>query len=498
MILLSRVFGFLLCLISLTVLSHGLLDATANIEESLFGQCKNNLVYFNGSTREFLDLSIPHDHYILHRLPVNTEELVQYRAVPEIYTWIHRDLAVGLMKGVEQGKIWASRSDLQWQVAADHPRNNKSNCMRIAQLAVDRPIQLYQTMRQNIAEMYLVRKKNVLVHDVGITASNCGYLQMVDGCETKFKFIGRKWWMSCKVAIRDAKLRWEDLFNPRLSPLLASNHQLSTNNTTSNDSLAAPSILELCRDKSYWNDITRTVYPHWRYYEEVIVVTALWDSNYHHFLVDTLLRLIPILDYVQAHPTIPIHIRRTETELSYETFKLSAVRIRQSIGTILSIDPARFISGPIIAGEVLVPRMVKCNAFIANALEFRQLARALLVGAQQQVAQKWNTSSQGFNAMPLSANPPSEPRPVEPTSSRQLIPRWYPAQSPFVVHQTLSPPEHSPRVPKVNILPLDCTRDPFIICSCPILTLTCLLVMFTADTYSIPRLPTRNHLTQCS
>jgi len=130
------------------------------------------------------------------------------------------------------------------------------------------------------ADGFILKKNNVLIHESGIIASQCGYYQVVDGCETKFLFIGKKWWKNCQTQLKERNIRFRAVLRPD-SPLLSSVHG------------------DICRESS--------INGKWQYHEKVFVVTAIWDSNYHHFLVDTVLRFIRYLDFLKQHPEWKIH-----------------------------------------------------------------------------------------------------------------------------------------------------------------------------------------------
>ena len=99
-----------------------------------------------------------------------------------------------------------------WQLPLSHPRNNKTNCVRLATLAGISPIQIYQTYRDTSSAFYVVRANNAFIHETGIAFISCGYFQPLEGCETIFKFIGKRWWATCSDALKKRKLAWMDMF----------------------------------------------------------------------------------------------------------------------------------------------------------------------------------------------------------------------------------------------------------------------------------------------
>lgn len=99
-----------------------------------------------------------------------------------------------------------------WQLPLSHPRNNKTNCVRLATRAGISPIQIYQNYRESSSKFYLVRANNAFVHETGIAFISCGYFQPLEGCETIFKFIGKRWWARCSDTLNKRKLKWADIF----------------------------------------------------------------------------------------------------------------------------------------------------------------------------------------------------------------------------------------------------------------------------------------------
>jgi len=45
------------------------------------------------------------------------------------------------------------------------------------------------------------------------------------------------------------------------------------------------------------------------YHDQVLVINGFFDSNYHHFLIDSLTRLSRHVDFLLANPQVKIHIR---------------------------------------------------------------------------------------------------------------------------------------------------------------------------------------------
>lgn len=122
----------------------------------------------------------------------------------------------------------------------------------------------------------------------------CGYVQAHQACETIFKFLGKKWYGSCKNGIAGTKnVSWKTVWNG------------------SNESVNA--LLAACPEKHEKSATTL------KRHKRVFVISAGWDSNYHHFMLDSLTRLVRHLAFLKANPDIMIHIRASEQGYKKQT-----------------------------------------------------------------------------------------------------------------------------------------------------------------------------------
>lgn len=170
-------------------------------------------------------------------------------------------------------------------------------------------------------------------------------------------------------------------------------------------------------------------------HDAVFVLTSLWDHNYHHFAIDSLVKLIRYLPFLTRYPEIKIHIRRYEQFCKKKKYIRGGIEIRRRfwdlLGLVLRSDVSngnssnnnssssnsndnlsghrnvddshgnssattvtssstlrrplsdteisgRIISGPIIAKHVYVPKSTECNWAISSAHNVRLLANYLL------------------------------------------------------------------------------------------------------------------------
>lgn len=270
------------------------------------------------------------------------KEITEYNELPGMLTKSNPKLGLGIVKGAPQAAKWANNTANSWQLAADHPRNDKANCVKVSRLTGEAPVEIYDAYKLN-ADFYVVSAVNAVIHEAGIIGLPCGYFQPLEGCETIFKYIGRKWWNRCNDQFKKAKTEWPTYWKNKNDP------QLSTFNTTG------------CRDQ-YKGAIQR--------YDKVFVITASWDHNYHHFMIDSLTRLARHVDFLRDNPDIKIHIRRFD-QYAKDERAFAGIKMRHYLAELLGISSARFVSGVVLADQVYLPRAVKCNYPIASALEIR-------------------------------------------------------------------------------------------------------------------------------
>lgn len=319
-----------------------------NIRESLgfnlFGSCAYNVV-------EPLQLDQTHSDsmFQVHAVRPNENELDAYNRLPLTLTSANTKLGLGIVKGKSVASTWASNTANSWQLAPDHPRNNKSNCVRVSQQAGVAPVDLYSGLRRNV-DYYIVQARHALVHDTGIVGLECGYYQATEACETIFKFIGRKWWTQCSALLKTSKATWSSMFDNELAE-----------ETTGEIGFNA----SLCFTNPPVAVVPRV--------GRVVVIAANWDNNYHHFLVDCLSRIARILGFLRVNPDVRIHIRAFEQFAKKERYVAGGRKLRHRLLQLLGLDPARCISGPLRADVVYFPRAVQCNYPIAYAHQIRSV-----------------------------------------------------------------------------------------------------------------------------
>lgn len=81
--------------------------------------------------------------------------------------------------------------------------------------------------------------------------------------------------------------------------------------------------------------------------KSIFVITASWDNNYHHFIVDSITRLFRHLKFLQDNPNIMIHIRGFEQYAKKERYIAGGKELRLRLLNLLNISVDRVIYGNI-------------------------------------------------------------------------------------------------------------------------------------------------------
>lgn len=372
---LLQLFG-LLVILTYSFLTYAKEESDPSLQANMFGNCNLQEVL---SYPSYSDSSSVFNVYTTKAAARNSE-MKEYLSMPHTLTQVNEKLAEGIVKGVSMANGWVSRKDNSWQYPEQHPRRNKSHCVQMNRDAVQQPVAVYSNMRRMSTNFYLLMKRHVLVHESGIVGSPCGYYQALEGCETTFRFIGRKWHEQCTRQLRRAGIEWINATSS-LSPLLQ------------------PSNFRMCRDNV--GDVKGMNYS---YVSQLFVASSFWDNNYHHLVIDTLPRLIRYLPYLQQHREVKIHVRRFE-RYNKPLVAQRSLEMKRRVMRLLGLDFNRLVSGPVIAQEAMVPRSMMCNMPVLNSLEVRLVANHLLNRAEEVDIEKTSSTMPYF---PFTALPRAE------------------------------------------------------------------------------------------
>lgn len=332
-------------------------DDWKDISKNLFGKCA--LVEVN-----HFSLLVPDSYNQVSLLwePAGESERTEFMNLPNTLTQANDKLALGISNGSSVLTEWA-KLDSTWQFPERHPRRNRTLCQQYNNASVALPL-AHVYSRDYLVPFYLLAKRNALVHPTGIVASACGYHQALDGCETKFKFIGRKWYNMCSSQLKRRRISWDQALQPS-SPLL---EPIYTSNTSK------PLEYPLCRNPGEGN---------YSFVPQLFVASSIWDHNYHHLLVEILPRIIRHLPFLLSHAEVKIHLRASERSFEDPMAVHSAGLIKRRVFELLGLPPSRFVNGPVIAQEVYIPRTILCTYSNPNALEVRQVMKQLSAAAKE-------------------------------------------------------------------------------------------------------------------
>lgn len=291
------------------------------------------------------------------------DELERYLALPETRTL--GNLPLGSSETLER---WANATNKpSWQLPRWHPRQNRTFCVALAKEAGrdGKPKEFYHSLRlaSERNEHYIIQMHDAIIEERGMVATECGYIQAHDACETRQRFIGRKWMRSCEQRRKRQGLAWKDMFrSPEEHGHVCLRPKLVWANQSS----------ELWRRRPRQHPVP--------VHDAVIVVDAIWDHNFYHLMVGSLSRLARHYDWLQANPNVLIHMRGFDVVLGNETsFQVRTARsIWQRVFSLLKIDMRRLITGPALARTVYFPRSAPCNLPLSNALEMRVFVHRML------------------------------------------------------------------------------------------------------------------------
>jgi hypothetical protein len=169
----------------------------------------------------------------IYTFPPTEQEIDREKHLPRTRTG-----ANALLGTSTRAKRWGALTMQMWQIPADHPRQQKQYCVNLAKEAGEDSVPKAFYMNESISAVstfYLLHMKGpTMVHDIGIVAKKCGYHQAHEGCETKFKFVGRRWHSNCMSNSTSQGKKWEELFPPVLTtPIATTALQLSSSSSFS-------------------------------------------------------------------------------------------------------------------------------------------------------------------------------------------------------------------------------------------------------------------------
>lgn len=94
-------------------------------------------------------------------------------------------------------------------------------------------------------------------------------------------------------------------------------------------------------------------------HDSVLVMTAFWDHNYHHFIIDSLVKIIRYLPFLTKYPAVKLHIMRFEQFCKKLKYIRGGVEIRRRFWDLLGI---------VLRGNGLSPQGLVSDAAIAERI----------------------------------------------------------------------------------------------------------------------------------
>jgi hypothetical protein len=265
---------------------------------------------------------------------------------------------------------WGIKTESRWEIPSDHPGQQRANCVeQVKRVSNGDIVPFYDEYKKVERTSYVMRGEYAYVHPTGAVGLECGYFKGLEGCETRWDQ-ATEWWTRCTGHLRQHRLQWRDLWDKR------------------QNSFEAMKIYKACQDNSElmrFHKISPVPAPH----DKVFVATALWDFNYHHFLADSLARVITSIRFLRSHPDVKIHVRSLETydvdPVHKESYRRKVRGMRNGIFALLGIAPSRIVHGPVLAKTVYIPRNTRCSYALSNPIEIRLLGREMVHAALERV-----------------------------------------------------------------------------------------------------------------
>jgi hypothetical protein len=365
----------LLILVSLVVAQPGWLEEIKQSLTQNIAHCNWTLVDTNDiehhkkhATTRSLDSAAAHELAekglaVVHIVP-RGKDVQQFRSLPSSLSRGHSTLAAVAGKKGYTMENWGSKKALRWQIPKDHIGQNNSFCVeQINRISNGAAVPFYDAYKKIERTSYVMRGNYGYIHPTGVVGFACGYFKGLEGCETRWE-MGTGWWNRCEKYIHKHSLSWRDLWGKRAQ------------------ADEAAKLYDACRDTGDYM-LRHNISPVPASYEKVFVATALWDFNYHHFLMDSLARLISSIRYLRRNTEIMIHIRSHESYIAGTRQSLidNARMMRNGIFALLGIDPSRIVHGAVLAETVYLARNTRCSYALSNPIEIRLLGRELVSSA---------------------------------------------------------------------------------------------------------------------
>ena len=321
--------------------------------------------------------------------PPKKEEIMLWGSLPGTMTSSNHLLGYSL-----RTRRYENVTGNMWQLPGDHKRQNRAYCSdlskKVSREHNTKGLDLYKSNSTIVksSTFYVAQMHDAIIQDQGLVALNCGekgigigYYQPVASCETFYRFIGKRFISTCHRNLTRHGVSFRELIDDTERHGATCFPQEVLDPGWPNKRKKKDKAGKILPPRPRITRGVRLIK-----YNKVFMATAGWDHNYHHFIIDSLTRIVRHLDWLKANPDVKIHLRCYESTILRNEKMISGGRLlRSKFWELLGIDQARLIMGPAAASTVWVPRESKCNDPLQMAYEVRLLSRVMKNAAQDRL-----------------------------------------------------------------------------------------------------------------
>ena len=278
-----------------------------------------------------------------------------YHALPVTLTGTNIGIGLGMTNNTPRAIVPANTKERSNpHVPLRHYSQNTSFCTDMCLKAELGLSSFNQHLKDEYKQSHVLILNTALLHSTGFVGLDCGYIQNRLGCFNRVRRPAILWRANISSTIKASSFPSEE--------------KAWENATTLGKALGGNIPI----------------------YDEVFVIDAMYDFNFHHIIVDSVARLVPFYHYLRRHPHIKIHVRGEERFIntSYPGMaKLAAAAPlnRRRVFDLLGFPPERIVSGNLIARKLYLPNDIECMSPIRHALGLHQLTKLLQAQALKEV-----------------------------------------------------------------------------------------------------------------
>ena len=338
--------------------------------------------------------------------PSRYEVLRAYRYqqhIPQMMTLSDSLLLTGLVNNTMIGSVWFQQKRASWVLPLTHRRQNRTSCYQaILKASSSLPTQLYQPI-QTIYPWYMIIVTYAIVHPTGALALSCGLYQPLHSCDTHdvFNEDFKSWYQRCFFNMTQYMHHHHNYHNRHHHHHHHPQQQMLTYNSKKE-------LMVLVWNHFYHhiqhnkndNDIKYGTHvgfdrfyhcniEHINYYPSIFLATGYGDTNYYHFMITDLLRLIRAIPWLQKHTDIFIHIGHLfdptllfndhhSTKNDYMNNRFLNMNMQSHILQYFGIDKSRIVTGIVFGKVIYIPRPIRCDEHEYHSGEIRMLSDIMI------------------------------------------------------------------------------------------------------------------------